>query len=90
MTNAAAATAAVLDATGLLCPLPVLKARRALKALAPGAVLEVLADDPGAVRDFEHFCNTTGCTLLACAEEPGGVRRFRFRKPAPAPGTRPG
>jgi hypothetical protein len=39
---------ATLDATGLLCPLPVLKARRALKPLAPGAVLEVLATDPGA------------------------------------------
>jgi tRNA 2-thiouridine synthesizing protein A len=81
MTDAATEPAVVLDATGLLCPLPVLKARRALKPLPPGAVLEVLADDPGAVGDFEHFCHTTGCTLLACAEEPAGVRRFRFRKP---------
>ncbi len=56
--------ATTLDATGLLCPLPVLKARRALKPLAPGAVLEVLATDPGAVKDFEHFCQTTGCELL--------------------------
>ena len=40
---------ATLDATGLLCPLPVLKARRALKPLAPGGVLEVLATDPGAM-----------------------------------------
>jgi tRNA 2-thiouridine synthesizing protein A len=82
MSDAAAEPATILDATGLLCPLPVLKARRALKPLPPGAVLEVLATDPGAVRDFEHFCNTTGCTLLASSEEPGGVLRFRFRKPA--------
>ena len=50
--------ATVLDATGLLCPLPVLKARRALKAVPAGGVLEVLATDPGAVKDFEHFCRT--------------------------------
>ena len=72
---------ATLDATGLLCPLPVLKARRALKPLAPGAVLEVLATDPGAVKDFEHFCHTTGCELLEMSEESGGVLRFRMRKP---------
>jgi tRNA 2-thiouridine synthesizing protein A len=70
-----------LDATGLLCPLPVLKARRALKPLVPGAVLEVLATDPGATKDFEHFCATTGCELLEASEQPGGVLRFRMRKP---------
>jgi tRNA 2-thiouridine synthesizing protein A len=74
--------ATLLDATGLLCPLPVLKARRALKPLAPGAILEVLATDPGAVGDFEHFCKTTGCELLSLAEEAGGVLRFRLKKPA--------
>jgi len=52
-----------------------------LKPLPPGAVLEVLATDPGAVKDFEHFCNTTGCTLLESLEEPGGVLRFRLKKP---------
>ena len=72
---------ATLDATGLLCPLPVLKARRALKPLAPGAVLEVLATDPGAVRDFEHFCRTTGCELLEATEAPDGVLRFLLKKP---------
>lgn len=72
---------AILDATGLLCPLPVLKARRALKPLAPGAVLEVLATDPGAAKDFEHFCATTGCELIEASEQPGGVLRFRMRKP---------
>jgi tRNA 2-thiouridine synthesizing protein A len=72
---------ATLDATGLLCPLPVLKARRALKPLAPGAVLEVIATDPGATKDFEHFCQTTGCELLEASEQPGGILRFRMRKP---------
>jgi tRNA 2-thiouridine synthesizing protein A len=82
MTNATAdPDAVVLDTSGLLCPLPVLKARRALKPLAPGAVLEVLATDPGAVKDFEHFCQTTGCQLLESSEEPGGVLRFRLKKP---------
>lgn len=72
---------ATLDATGLLCPLPVLKARRALKPLPPGAILEVLATDPGAVKDFEHFCKTTGCELVELREEAGGVLRFLLRKP---------
>jgi tRNA 2-thiouridine synthesizing protein A len=70
-----------LDATGLLCPLPVLKARRALKPLAPGAVLEVLATDPGSTKDFEHFCQTTGCELIEFSEQPEGIFRFRLKKP---------
>jgi tRNA 2-thiouridine synthesizing protein A len=82
MTDATAEPAAVLDTTGLLCPLPVLKAGRALKPLAPGAVLEVLATDPGAVQDFAHFCTTTGCELLESSEQPDGVLRFRLRKPS--------
>ena len=73
---------ATLDASGLLCPLPVLKARRALRDVPAGGILEVLATDPGAVKDFEHFCKTTGCELLASGEEPGGVLRFRLKKPA--------
>jgi tRNA 2-thiouridine synthesizing protein A len=81
MTDAIADPTTVLDTTGLLCPLPVLKARRPLKPLAPGAVLEVLATDPGAVKDFEHFCRTTGCALLESSEEPGGILRFRIKKP---------
>ena len=80
MTSATDA-ATILDTKGLLCPLPVLKARRALKTVAPGAVLEVLATDPGAVKDFEHFCQTTGCELLESSEQPDGVLRFRLRKP---------
>jgi tRNA 2-thiouridine synthesizing protein A len=79
MTDAAPADS-ILDATGLLCPLPVLKARRALREVPPDGVLEVLATDPGAVKDFEHFCHTTGCELLA-ASETDGVLRFRLKKP---------
>jgi len=71
-----------LDATGLLCPLPVLKARKALKAMAPGEVLEVLATDPGAVKDFAAFCRTTGYLLVESSEE-AGTFRFAIRKAAP-------
>ncbi|HZT18920.1 MAG TPA: sulfurtransferase TusA family protein [Dongiaceae bacterium] len=53
-----------LDARGLKCPLPVLKARRALKEVPPGGILRVLATDPGAEKDFAHFCETTGCELV--------------------------
>jgi tRNA 2-thiouridine synthesizing protein A len=81
MPEPAADAVATLDTTGLLCPLPVLKARRALRPLAPGSVLEVLATDPGAVKDFEHFCTTTGCELLESSERPDGVLRFLLRKP---------
>jgi tRNA 2-thiouridine synthesizing protein A len=53
-----------LDATGLLCPLPVLKARKRLQAMAGGQVLRVLADDPAAVLDMPHFCAEQGHDLL--------------------------
>ena len=80
MTDTAEPTT-TLDATGLLCPLPVLKARRALKEVPAGGILEVLATDPGATKDFEHFCRTTGCTLVEVSEDAGGVLRFRLKKP---------
>ena len=71
----------LLDATGLLCPLPVLKARRALRDVPAGGILRVLATDPGAVKDFEHFCQTTGCEMIESSEQAGGVLRFRLKKP---------
>jgi tRNA 2-thiouridine synthesizing protein A len=55
---------AELDARGLLCPLPVLKARKRLGQLADGAVLRVVADDPAALIDFPHFCAETGHELV--------------------------
>lgn len=54
-----------LDALGLLCPLPVLKARKRLKSLPKGAVLQLLADDPAAVIDVPHFCAEAGHELLS-------------------------
>lgn len=71
---------AELDATGLLCPLPVLKARKRLAALAPGAVLRMLADDPAARVDVPHFCAEQGHALLAQRDAPGGVLVFHLRK----------
>lgn len=57
-----------LDAIGLLCPLPVLKARKRLKSIPAGAVLEILADDPAAVIDVPHFCNESGHEFLGMTE----------------------
>ena len=70
-----------LDTTGLNCPLPVLKARRALRGLAAGDELEVLATDPGAVKDFQTFAQVTGHALLEWREV-DGVYRFLLRKAA--------
>ncbi|MDE2007832.1 MAG: sulfurtransferase TusA family protein [Rhodospirillales bacterium] len=67
-----------LDARGLSCPLPILRARRALKAMAEGDILCVRATDPGAVKDFEAFCRATGNTLVQ-SDAPDGVFRFRIR-----------
>ncbi|HJU20531.1 MAG TPA: sulfurtransferase TusA family protein [Stellaceae bacterium] len=81
MNESTAGNAATLDATGLLCPLPVLKAKRALRSVPAGGVLEVLATDPGAVQDFAHFCRATGCEMLDSSERPDGVLRFLLKKP---------
>lgn len=54
----------VLDARGLNCPLPILKAKKVLTGLATGATLEIQATDPGAVKDFEAFCRATGNELV--------------------------
>ena len=53
-----------LDARGLKCPLPVLKAKKAMKPLAVGDTLTVIATDPSAPRDFEEFCAATGYALV--------------------------
>ena len=68
-----------LDATGLKCPMPVLRARRALKPLAPGERLLVRADDPASAKDFPAFCETTGHVLEDTAEA-GGEFSFLIRK----------
>ena len=53
-----------LDARGLICPLPILKAKKALSDMHSGEVLKVLATDPGSVRDFQAFARQTGNDLL--------------------------
>ena len=68
-----------LDATGLKCPLPVLKAKKALKPMAPGQTLQVLATDPGAAKDFVHFCEATGDRLVS-SDEIDGVLTFLIAK----------
>lgn len=70
---------AELDARGLLCPLPVLKARKRLQALKAGEVLEMLADDPAAAIDVPHFCAEQGHELIGEAAE-GDATRYRIRK----------
>lgn len=70
-----------LDAKGLNCPLPILKAKKALKDVPAGGTLEILATDPGAVADFAAFCRTTGNEMLEQGEE-GGVYRFVLKKTA--------
>lgn len=71
----------VLDAKGLNCPLPILKAKKALKDVPAGGTLEILATDPGAVADFQAFARQTGNELLEHSEN-GGVYRFLLRKSA--------
>jgi tRNA 2-thiouridine synthesizing protein A len=68
-----------LDTRGLKCPLPVLRARKAMQGVAAGGVLRVLATDPGTVRDFEAFCEATGHELLERREEAGEFT-FRIRR----------
>jgi tRNA 2-thiouridine synthesizing protein A len=69
---------ASLDAIGLLCPLPVLKARKRLKSLAPGAVLQMLADDPAAAIDVPHFCAEAGHEFLGqIAQDDHQIYRIR-------------
>ncbi len=72
---------ATLDAKGLNCPLPILKAKKSLKELADGQTLEILATDPGSIKDFEAFCRTTGNELVESGQE-GDVYRFIIKRVA--------
>jgi tRNA 2-thiouridine synthesizing protein A len=67
-----------LDAQGLLCPLPVLKARKRLEGLKSGDTLKLIATDPASVIDVPHFCNEQGHELVS-HETDGGRHIFRIR-----------
>lgn len=68
-----------LDARGLNCPLPILRAKKSITALGNGQVLRILASDPGSVKDFEAFCRQTGNTLVSSGQN-GGEYEFLIRK----------
>jgi tRNA 2-thiouridine synthesizing protein A len=71
--------AQLLDAKGLNCPLPILKAKKALKDVPVGEQLEVLATDPGSVADFEAFCRATGNELVESTQD-SNVFRFIIKR----------
>jgi tRNA 2-thiouridine synthesizing protein A len=68
-----------LDATGLNCPLPILRAKKSLASLSSGQVLRIIATDPGSVKDFDAFAKQTGNELMASSEE-GGKYFFMIKK----------
>ncbi len=68
-----------LDATGLNCPLPILRAKKSLAGLSAGQVLHIIATDPGSVKDFEAFAKQTGNELMESKEE-GGKFFFLIKK----------
>lgn len=68
-----------IDATGLLCPLPVLKARKRLKAMEPGQVLRLIATDPAAIVDVPHFCAESGHSLISTVDT-GPAKVYMIRR----------
>jgi tRNA 2-thiouridine synthesizing protein A len=75
----AVTVAQTLDAKGLNCPLPILKAKKAISGLGTGEILQVLSTDPGSVADFASFCRQTGNELMA-SNAAGGVFEYLIRK----------
>ena len=68
-----------LDASGLNCPLPILRAKKTLSGMSSGQVLHIIATDPGSVKDFDAFSKQTGHQLLESKEE-GGKFHFMIKK----------
>ncbi|NCA88162.1 MAG: sulfurtransferase TusA family protein [Gammaproteobacteria bacterium] len=68
-----------LDASGLNCPLPILRAKKTLNSMASGQVLHIIATDPGSVKDFDSFAKQTGNELMESKEE-GGKFHFLIKK----------
>jgi tRNA 2-thiouridine synthesizing protein A len=75
----------VLDAKGMQCPLPVLRASRALRGMVAGARLRVLATDRAAIAEFQAYCRESGHALLAWSEEAGTFSFLIRRREEPAP-----
>ena len=71
--------AATVDAKGLSCPMPIVRTAQAVKILAAGALVEVLATDPGSVKDFAAWCRSTGNELVEQSVD-GPVYRFVIRR----------
>ena len=71
--------AARIDAKGMACPMPVIKAKKGIQAVELGQVVEVECTDPGSIADFKAFANSTGHELLL-SEQQGAVFRFRLRR----------
>ena len=69
-----------LDARGLNCPLPILRAKKALADISGGQVLKILSTDPGSVKDFAAFAKQTGNELLSTAEAGGEFTFFMKKK----------
>jgi len=70
---------AQVDARGLNCPMPIVKTAQAVKGLASGQTLEVLATDPGSIKDFAAWSKTTGNEIVEQSAD-GGVFRFVLRR----------
>ncbi|KXV01779.1 sulfurtransferase tusA [Gluconobacter potus] len=77
----ASPTETLLDLRGLACPMPVLKANRALRDMPPGAKLRILATDRASVADFQSYCRETGHALIAFTDT-AGVLSFMIRRRA--------
>ncbi|MBF0863122.1 MAG: sulfurtransferase TusA family protein [Gluconobacter potus] len=77
----ASPTETLLDLRGLTCPMPVLKANRALRDMPPGAKLRILATDRASVADFQSYCRETGHALIAFTDT-AGVLSFMIRRRA--------
>ena len=69
----------VLNAEGLNCPLPILKAKKALKSVPQGEILKITSTDPGSVADFAAFCNQTGNELVSSSTV-GSVYKFEIKR----------
>ncbi|MHB1352970.1 MAG: sulfurtransferase TusA family protein [Thiobacillus sp.] len=69
-----------LDARGLNCPLPILRAKKALAEVGSGQILKILSTDPGSVKDFAAFAKQTGNELLSTAEAGGEFTFFMKKK----------